>query len=169
MRLFIAVDFEALHAEFQNIQDQIDPSLARMSKAKTYHLTLKFLGDTDTIEDIQEQLKKITFEPFTVRLDTVGVFPDEYNIKVIWVGIKPEEQMKELQKKVEDALPGFKQDYRFHPHITLARVKDSSSLLAQQLRLILVPSCPCRVHEFKLVQSVLTLEGPRYRDIQTFS
>ena len=70
-------------------------------------------------------LKEIKFSPFSLTLDKIGVFPSENYIRVVWVGVKPTEDVIELQRKIEDSLEEFKfkEDLKFHPHITLARVK----------------------------------------------
>ncbi len=105
MRLFIAIDFNELKDCFNELQEDLPKKL---SFTKTFHLTLKFLGevrlnDADSIISI---LKNIKFEPFTVYLDSIGVFPNENNIRVIWVGLKPEEKIIALQNEIDKSLMG---------------------------------------------------------------
>ena len=58
------------------------------------HLTLKFLGEVqpNTEGNIKEILRTVKFKPFSVNLDSIGVFPNENYIRVVWVGLKPEEK-----------------------------------------------------------------------------
>ena len=136
MRLFIAIDFNELHEYFIELQKLL-PKNAKLSFTKTFHITLKFLGDVqpDKVDNIINSLKNIKFEPFTVFLNSIGIFPTENYIRVVWAGLKPEDNILELQKKVDESLkPLFKKEKDFKTHITLARVKyieDKKSFVEQ--------------------------------------
>ena len=94
MRLFIAVDFNDLGDYFAKLQKLL-PKNAKLSLTKTFHVTLKFLGEVqpDKAEEVIDKLKNIKFEGFSVFLDNIGIFPTENYIRVVWVGIKPEEKI----------------------------------------------------------------------------
>ncbi|MEK6868809.1 MAG: RNA 2',3'-cyclic phosphodiesterase, partial [Nanoarchaeota archaeon] len=96
MRLFIAIEIpEEIKSYLAEIQQEIADSKnkIRLVNKDNMHLTLKFLGEVqpDNLEDIKNNLKKITFKPFSVVLDNIGVFPSDNYIRVVWVGLKPEE------------------------------------------------------------------------------
>jgi len=174
MRLFIAIDFEELKEYFTELQNNLLKENVKLTLTKTYHSTLKFLGEVQetNIEKIKEQLKKIKLEEFEVNLDDIGVFPNENYIRVVWVGINPKEKIIELQKNIEDSLKefDFKKDFRFHPHITLARVKfvkDKPNFIAS-LKKIKIDRKKYMVKIFKLIKSTLTPEGPVYEDLEIF-
>ena len=129
------------------------PKNAKLSLTKSFHLTLKFLGevrpdDTDKIKDI---LKNIKFEKFVVSLDSIGVFPTENYIRVVWVGLKPEDKVLDLQKNIDESFRElFKKEKDFKAHITLARVKfpeDKKSFI-EQLRGIEVESKKIEIKDF---------------------
>ena len=125
MRLFIAVDFNELKDYFAELQSFL-PKNARLSYTKAFHITLKFLGEVqpEKVGNVVDILKSIKFNAFSVALDSVGIFPTENYIRVVWVGIKPEERILELQGSIDNALkPLFKKEKDFKAHITLARVK----------------------------------------------
>src|SRR3989344_3543458 len=124
MRLFVAIDFNELNNYFIELQKQL-PQSAKLSLVKSFHLTLKFLGDVqpNKVSEITDILKEIKFESFNVNLDSIGIFPTENYIRVVWIGLNPEEKIIELQKQVDDSLKNlFKREKDFKTHITLARV-----------------------------------------------
>ena len=175
MRLFIAIGFDEIKENISGIQSKIDNSSAKLSLPSDFHLTLKFLGkvEENKIGLIKQKLSSIKFAPFQLTISDMGVFPNENFIRVIWLGVKPEEHVKELQNKIEDSLKefNFKKDFEFHPHITLARikfVKDKLSLI-KNLQGIKIGQKTINVNDFRLVKSTLTPEGPVYEDLETFS
>ncbi len=173
MRLFIALDFDELKDYFIELQEQL-PKDAKLTLTKIYHLTLKFLGEVPeaNIEKIKEQLKKIEFENFKINLDDIGVFPNENYIRVVWLGIKQKEKVIELQQKIDSCLESlFEKDIRFHPHITLARVKfvkDKTNFIGSLKKIKIDKNKKIIVKGFKLIKSALTPEGPVYDDLEVF-
>ena len=172
MRLFIAIDFNELKDYFIELQSLL-PKNAKISYTKAFHLTLKFLGEfepnnADIIIDI---LKNIKFNAFPVFLDSIGVFPTENYIRVVWIGLKPEDKILDLQKRIDDALKKlFKKEKDFKAHITLARVKyteDKKSFI-EQLKKIKVENKKVEIKNFKLVKSTLGPKGPVYEDSAVF-
>ena len=174
MRLFIAINFNKLKNDFEEIQNKIDKKLAKLKKTSTFHITLKFLGEVseDKISLIKERLNKIEFKPFSLILDKIGVFPTENYIRIIWIGVKPQEQVKQLQENIESALKefDFKKDFKFHPHITLARIKsvNNKEEFIKNIKDIKIEEKTVEIKNFKLVKSTLTQEGPVYEDIAIF-
>ena len=168
MRLFVAIDFNVLKKNLSSVK--IDDSLAKLNKVGNFHLTLKFLGDIDDVEPIKEKLRLIEFEPFKLTLDKIGFFPSENFVRVVWVGVKPVDKVKELQIKIEEALKEFKKDFEFYPHITLARVKfvRDKENFTKILKDIKIEEESIEVKDFRLVQSVLSPDGPVYEDVEVF-
>ena len=172
MRLFIAIDFNNLKDYFSELQEHL-PKNAKLSLARSFHLTLKFLGNVqpDNIKKTKDELKKIKFEPFSVFLDDIGVFPSEDYVRVVWIRLNPEDCILELQKYIDEKLHGlFKKENDFKPHITLARAKfieDSKSFI-EGLKKINIENKKIRVDNFRLVRSNLTPEGPVYDDLEVF-
>ena len=172
MRLFIAIDFNELKDYFVELQSSL-PKNAELSLTKTFHLTLKFLGEVqpDKVEILNKSLKEIAFKPFSVNLDSIGVFPSEDYIRVVWVGLKPEEQVLELQKNIDENLKKlFKKEKDFKPHLTIARVKyiEDKKQFVDKLKRIKVENKKINVNNFKLVKSTLTPKGPVYEGLEVF-
>lgn len=173
MRLFIAIDFNELKDYFIEMQQQL-PKNAKLSLTKSFHITLKFLGEVqpDEAETIINILKNIKFQEFSIFLDSIGIFPTEDYIRVVWVSIKPEDKILELQKGIDDSLIKlFKKEKDFKAHITLARVKypEDKKAFIQQIKNIKVENKKIEVKDFRLVKSTLTPKGAIYEDLAIFN
>ncbi len=176
MRLFIAIEMpEDVKEYLVKVQEKIDNANAkiRFINKNQIHLTLKFLGEVqpDKAKKIKDILKKITFKPFSVYLDGIGVFPSESYIRVIWVGLMPEDSILELQKDIDEKLKElFKKEKSFKSHVTLARVKfvDDKKKFMDMLSKIKIENKKIDISNFKLVKSTLTPKGAVYEDLEVF-
>lgn len=98
----------------------------------SFHATLAFLGDVDDA-DLHRVCRAVAdaaapIEPFALRVEGVGCFPNPQKARVVWAGLTGPglEPLTTLQKGVAKALAkaGFPpEDDRFHPHVTLGRIK----------------------------------------------
>lgn len=173
MRLFIAIDFNELKDYFAELQKLL-PKDVKLSFTKTFHITLKFLGEVqpDKVENIISNLKKIKFQSFSVHLDSIGAFPAENYIRVVWIGIKPEDKIMELQKNIDDSLNGlFKKEKNFKAHITLSRVKyiEDKKSFVEQMKRIKVENKKIEVNDFRLIKSILSPKGVIYENLAMFN
>ena len=149
LRTFIAVELApSVQGRAAQLIKELQKSGAEVNwvKAPQMHLTLKFLGDVPDTEtpDICRVVEKVAsqFEPFEVVCRGAGAFPDIHNPKTLWLGFSQgAEELAKLQAEIEDALKkemGFgREQRRFHPHLTLGRVKrcddDARERLSQLL------------------------------------
>ncbi|PID94238.1 MAG: RNA 2',3'-cyclic phosphodiesterase [Bacteroidetes bacterium] len=175
MRLFIAIPIPSsgmasrLSAHFRGM-------LARESivwtKPENYHLTLLFLGDIPEkyVSDILELMGAVAYDvdPFTLRVEKVGLFGSRYAPRVIWVGAQPTEILTTLHERLSKVMEevGYVADRQnFVPHLTLGRIKkvaDKKQLqrvLESQREALLYSG---KVEEIVLYESVLSREGPIY-------
>lgn len=179
MRAFIAINVpdeikDAL-LSFINKCKEIQRQGIKYVEAENHHITLKFLGDTEltTIEELIPLLNSIRTKAFSLKISGSGGFPNVFFPKVIWAGIQIEKNLTDLFQLVESAALkcGFNaEDRNFHPHLTLARVKEScrkelSDFLKNSRNLEFGTFC---VNEFCIYKSELTPEGPIYSKIQNF-
>lgn len=140
MRTFIAID---LSPEIKAALSSIVKAL-RQTKAEvkwvgenSFHLTLKFLGEIAE-SDIGPIVSAIEIEaaqsePFYLECRSTGYFPEKGPPRVIWAGVVPSPELKDLQRRLEEALEklGFSRESReYHPHLTLGRVKSGLHLEA---------------------------------------
>jgi len=139
------------------------------------HITLRFLGDVslDMVERVYGEMQKVSFKPFTVRLNGLGAFPDVRYPRVVWVGIVDgTEELRSVFDQLEPLLRslGFAPDaHGFSPHLTIARVRSGRNK-AELARVIGENSS----FEFgsmcadclRLKRSVLTPKGPIYSTLK---
>lgn len=178
MRLFIAIEIpEDIKEYLIGVQEKISNELAKVKwvSKPQMHLTLKFLGEVqpNTAEELKKELKKIKFEHFSVNLDSIGVFPGEDYIRVVWVGLKPEEKIIELQNDIDENLKNlFKKEKNFKPHITLGRIKfiegKNKTKFIETTKNIKVEGKKIVIADFRLIKSTLTPNGPVYEDVGVF-
>ena len=175
MRTFIAVFLpkEILDYlyEIQNKLKKELPAKINWVAKKNLHYTLKFLSSVDEkhINAIKERLSRIRFSLFKIKLDKIGVFPNESFIRVIWVGLKSK-KLIDLQKLVDyELLDLFPREQEFVAHLTLGRVKnvEDKEKFKKNLK-INIEEKEFKINEFCLVKSELHKEGAKYEILERF-
>jgi 2'-5' RNA ligase len=135
IRAFIAIELpEEIHEGLKKLQNELKDRMrdVRWTKYGNVHLTLKFLGDTETkkIDAIGKTLQDIadSFSPFVISLAGIGAFPNSRKPSVIWTGInKGINETISLANQIEKAMEkfGFEREKRsFKPHLTIGRVRE---------------------------------------------
>jgi 2'-5' RNA ligase len=132
MRVFLALSLpEPLRLAIAGRLDVLCPCLpgARYTPALNLHLTLHFFGErtTDRVAEIAAALEPVvsTHAPFTAAISTAGSFPAS-RPRVVWLGLVPTPALAMLHGDATRSLAALGEavDQRpFHPHVTLARVK----------------------------------------------
>ena len=138
------------------------------------HLTLKFLGDVaaDEIPGVCQAVTDAVSDlgAFEVQCRGAGAFPDTSRPRTVWIGVEEgEQQMVALHEAVDVALerPGFRRERRrFHPHLTIGRLRHGGGSMRELGRLIDEHSGfeagRMRVEQAVVFSSELTREGPIY-------
>ena len=150
-------------------------------QGNSFHLTLRFLGDTEKhlIDQLREAMASVRrFHPtIQIPLDRLQTFPNLQKPRVLWVG--PSEQWRKsdaarqlaaLHREIETCCHsfGFAQDDKpFNPHLTLARIKAGEREVGQWLAQSGVCDQPLSLGEVRigplvLVKSHLRPTGPVY-------
>ena len=145
VRTFVALELpEAIAGGILGLVSQLRDSGIRASWCRrgTLHLTLKFLGDVEEehLPGVVDAVAAASAggSPFAFATGALGAFPSPRNPRVLWLGVEAVDGLYVLHKAVEDQLAaiGMPRDRRrFHPHITLGRVRgrapeDTGRLLA---------------------------------------
>jgi 2'-5' RNA ligase len=138
------------------------------------HLTVKFLGDVP-LKETSQVCKAVGrgaegVEPFELELRGAGAFPKASRPRTLWLGAgNGESQMVELHDRVEDALAelGYRKEHRrFHPHLTLGRVRRGGPGLADLAELLAhhadFDAGRLSVRRLTVFSSQLTPSGPIY-------
>jgi len=138
LRLFIATDLDAAaREEIAALQWRLtrragDVSSPKWTKPEQMHLTLVFVGDADELLSaklIVAMQKRPTQAAFDLTFGRVGMFPPRGAPRVLWLGVGAGAApltvlQREIAARVE-ALGIALEPRPFHPHLTLARWRDS--------------------------------------------
>jgi 2'-5' RNA ligase len=177
-RTFVAIAVPSPQADkLAQLQVELATEVAgcRWVAAMPFHVTMAFLGDVRN-RDLNDVCRAVvqgagTFEPLEVGLQGIGGFPDARKPSVIWAGLTAPDlkPLLDLRAAVARALAqeGYRPDeHRFHPHVTLGRLKPtsrSSSDLTQLFeRYRGWSGGTFRVRELITFASTPTSSGPSY-------
>lgn len=179
-RVFIAVELPPeirarLRAHAGRLREMVPEAKASWSRPENIHLTLKFIGDTsiDRLTGLCEAAARTVapLQPFTIAVAETGVFPSRSVPKVLWIGLKDSEgRLSELHSRLEEecAQAGFAKEARpFHPHLTLARLRQPQHARALASTHMQMPFelAEFYVSEVLVIRSELSSAGSRYTTI----
>jgi 2'-5' RNA ligase len=179
MRLFVAIELPPeIKQGIAMIQDDLRAAGANAgwTRPEGIHLTLKFLGEVEEskVNEIREALASAvgTKDKLSLAIAGAGAFPNVKNPRVLWLGVSGDvEKLGLLQAAVEDAMVrlGFEREERkFSPHLTLARIKFPKPQDAWQQKIEGIRDV--KLGEFKadrvsLMKSELKREGAVYMEV----
>lgn len=181
MRTFISIDIvnSLIKQRVVEFQDKFSSiNTVKFIDPEQLHFTIKFLGEIDSflIDDVILRLKRIKFPKFTIKLNSLGSFPSDKHISIIWAGVDDNSVnvLQELSKKINEQLSDlFPPDARkFTAHVTLARVKSKKlnseivSILNENLNIFFGQNF---VNSFSFKSSKLTSYGPVYSNLYDFN
>lgn len=188
IRAFIAIDIphpvkEVLRHAYLDLRDMSNARKVRGIKwvePGLWHLTLKFLGEIPeaALTQCSGILRNCVLyhHAFELRLRGIGVFPGPRRPRVLWVGVEERPEVLSsvhcfLDKAHEKAgIP--RESLRFHPHLTIGRVKRLSPGTEAFCLDILkreVKTPWFDVRHISLYKSTLTPKGPVYSLIKRVS
>jgi 2'-5' RNA ligase len=177
IRAFVAVDiWPEIRERTKMVVSRLKETSAKVSwvKPDQMHLTLNFLGDVE-LNEIPAVCKAVAnaalpFAPFDVDMAGLGVFPSYENPRTIWLGVGDgAEQLVALHTALEEQLGalGFRVEARrFHPHLTIGRVRSLPTGAGQLAGLIKqhadFEAGPMMISELTVFSSELGRNGPTY-------
>jgi len=128
---------------------------ARWIEPENYHLTLRFIGDVDDAlaEEIADLLCKVKRPGFNLRIDGLDSFGGNKPRAVV-AAVPAVAELVELQADHERIMQrvGLEPDRKYRPHVTLARLRDTSS---RQVAAFLSARQPFRSPPFSVSRFVL--------------
>lgn len=179
-RLFAAIKICPTPLYIQ-LQSQISSALSheriKWVEPQNMHLTLKFFGETDErkIPAISQALDNAAAEQttFQIYIENLGVFGSRYDPKVLWFGIRQNDDLQTLWRNSVNELRkiGFLSDSQnFVPHLTIGRIKELSDKpffqrIIQPFKEVSIQQQEVSV--IVLYESILRREGPEYIKIHT--
>lgn len=183
IRCFVAVEVpEGVQTLLSPVQASLRSAVqsgggrASWTRLGNVHLTLKFLGDVrgDAIDEIGEALRAVAVaqRPFSMKIGGIGAFPNMNRPRVLWVGIKQgAAAVTRLAEAVNHQLAciGYPAESRFHPHLTLARLRNRVNL-TPQVHLFkqydTIDEATVNVNEIVLMRSQLHPRGAVYTPLK---
>ncbi|MBP7933750.1 MAG: RNA 2',3'-cyclic phosphodiesterase [Phycisphaerae bacterium] len=176
MRCFLAIELpEAVHERLRSLQDRLRAAApgVRWTRPDQIHLTVKFLGEVpdDQLPNVcrAAELVAAACLPFGIRIGGTGCFPPHGPVRIVWAGlVDPPAGLLDCQQACESAFASLgypPEDRRFHPHLTLGRVK--ASAVADDLRAAVAGESrfsggSFAATELVVFQSILSASGPAY-------
>ena len=128
---------------------------ARWVAPENYHLTLRFIGDIDDTlaEEIADLLDKVERPAFDLQIDGLDSFGGNKPRAVV-AAVPAVTQLVELQADHERIMQriGLQPERKYKPHVTLARLRDTSS---RQVAEFLSTGQPFRSSSFPVSRFVL--------------
>jgi RNA 2',3'-cyclic 3'-phosphodiesterase len=136
-RTFIAIAVpEPVEQQLARLQAELAPEIAgcRWISTRPFHITLAFLGDVPDsyLNEICQVVTSsaVAFDRFEVEVRGFGAFPNVIRPRVVWAGVTASNinTLNRLQQSVIGSIARIghgPDDERFHPHVTLGRVKHS--------------------------------------------
>lgn len=159
------------------------PLLARYSLTNYFHVTLKFLGELNSLESMTARLKakevvqKVIFDEsdLFIQFTKTGIFLKNDSPAVIWAGVYLPKAIFDFQRNLDEGLNqiGFPMEKRhFKPHITLARVREIEGELLEinsKLSQLSVQKKRVKIEGFYLMKSHLEPHRPpKYEVIEEY-
>jgi len=180
MRLFIAVDLDdKLKTNVLNVQNRIRQSGAdvKFVEPENLHFTLKFLGEVEEAElpEIEKRISDVLegVKRFVIKIEGFGYFGSPGYIRTLWLDVKDgKEQLQGIAESLNRALDYIRHEKRkSNVHLTIGRVKSAKNkdaLIHEIEALRNVKIGEMKVKTVKLKQSILTKQGPVYKDVKVF-
>ena len=140
-----------------------------------FHLTLRFLGNTEKSEvaGLTAGLNKIKpgFNKPNFQISDIGFCPDRKYPNVVFIGLKESgnNSAKVIEMIDDIIIPlGIKPDKKFVPHITLGRFKHDGRRKVSDKVNIETWNFEIEFQSFFLMKSFLKSGGPEYEVIKEF-
>jgi 2'-5' RNA ligase len=154
-RLFTGIELPSEIAELLSMLRGGLPG-ARWIDPENYHVTLRFIGDVDDplAQEVASMLGRVRRQAFELRVEDLKSFGGR-KPRAIVATLGPEQALIELQAEHERLMQrvGLEPEGRkYIPHVTLARLRDSSS---RQVANYLSLRAPWRSPSFKVSRFVL--------------
>ena len=176
MRLFVAIELDegarlAIAEEQQRVKRALGDNTLKWVRPEHMHLTLAFLGE---VNDARSQaLAEVMRQPIdrprlAIAFGGLGMFPPHGAPRVLWLGVTAgETEVIDIQRVVADRLKSFGVEIEarpFHPHLTLARWRDSRPSDRRRLAGVEKRESIARIAatSVTLLHSRLSSNGPTY-------
>lgn len=136
----------------------------------TYHLTVKFLGwcRDETIDAVADGVRRALegIDPLRFQTARLGAFPSTQKATVVWAGVEdPAGRLAAIAERIEVEMAGLgfaRESRRFHPHVTIARLRDPADVSEVILPMAEQLFSETRCSEVLVYESVMKSKGSEY-------
>jgi 2'-5' RNA ligase len=185
LRLFVGVTAPerwqtAISDWRRKVQSRFSDDFGRWTSESNLHLTLRFFGsvEEDQVVAIAKHLQQVasTSKPFSLAAAPLGCFPNASRPRIFWLGLLgATDALVELESQIRTATAEFGQppeDRPFHPHLTLARLKQPTRQDRDHLAELIRKPTPIEVpdwqiRELELIRSQPGPQGSTYTTLAT--
>ena len=185
MRTFISINpREDTKRKIFEIQNEIKFHLDDVTKYSIrwedndkFHITLFFLGDVidKQVDIIKNELSIINedraYKEINFKYKSINAFPNLRNPRVLIIDLKNEDmQIFRLYEEISSTLGkcGFEPEKKFHPHITLGRVRRDKNIKLKNLEQLNIPVLEFNINDFHFMESKIDSTGSTYKTIKKF-
>ena len=170
-RIFAAIEISeaargAAAAYAENLRARFGDVHVRWERPEKFHMTLRFEAKADgpTLSDLETKLRLAAQRRsrFEMVLSGTGALTNRRGPAVLWLGV--DTHSCDILSSIAQ---GLKDQGRFHPHLTIARIKDPgvASDLVDHHRNASFGPIAFLVNELVLIESTLTPAGSVYNVI----
>ena len=129
--LFVAISVPATIAERLAALGGGVPG-ARWIPEGNMHVTLRYLGELEEplADEVSTAFAVIKYAAFSLQASGVGYFSKRNDPRLLYAEVHPHHDLMELHRRMERLLHRLRippDGRKYHPHITLARLKGASS------------------------------------------
>jgi len=185
MRLFVASFFSETILDWLiksglTLSELFPARTLHLTRPENLHLTYQFLGEIpgskvgQISQVIESALREA--ETFVYLPGMVGVFPNKFRPRILWIGLEPASKFQAVAAKIRRALEHevSVDTKHFLPHVTLARFNEDHAALSNvdptniTLPLFEVLDQDRTIDSVALCKSELTPKGPIYSELSRF-
>jgi 2'-5' RNA ligase len=133
VRAFLAIPLpRQLRESIRSLQSDLQVRIpgARWTRPDNLHLTLHFFGEIEqeTLEKFKVSVLSVRLcqRPFQVEVRGLGAFPNPHRPRVIWLGLEPRDQLRQLHRVSQNCLlqADLTTESRLYsPHLTIGRLR----------------------------------------------
>jgi 2'-5' RNA ligase len=153
-----------------------DPMDYKWEAKEKLHLTLKFIGDVEDnlVEQIKNEISFISsYKVFNCSLTKFGFFYSSKMPKILWLGLKIDEEIFDLVKRLDEKLLKFdikEEKRKFKPHLTIMRVKKKlDKNFINCFENCKLPETEFTADSVSLIKSELHSDSSRYTEIKNYT
>ena len=186
MRTFISFNLDDnIKNQITDIQSQIKKKqkpasfeFIKWENKSKFHLTVFFLGEIvkekldSLLADLETFSSNHSFGEIIFKSSGIGCFPNFKFPRVMIIDLKNEDMKAfEFYNKLSEVLKeaGFEFDKKFHPHLTLARIKNNFNPEFYNINEEIKFDFRFSINKFHLMESKLLPSGSVYKILKSFS